>query len=516
MSRRAIVYAALFFTAVACAATYPLVRLDHPQVPNADDSMFNVWRLAWVAHQVTRDPAAIFDANIFYPARLTLAYSDAMLALGIVGAPAIWLGVPPVIVHNILMIGSFAGAALAAFVLCRQLTKSTSAALVGGLIFGFAPYRFAHIMHLELLWTAPMPLSLLVLHRATERDRKVRDGLLLGVLVALQAYCSLYYAAFLALFIALWSLATGLMSDGAVRKRVLICVAIGGIVGLVATAPYGYVYYKARQEVGSRDASEIRSYSAQPMDYLQPNPENRMYRRPPAQAHEERSLFPGITATLLAVLGLIGCRNRVAALYGVLLVLAFDLSLGLNGLLYPLVSSAVPLLSSLRAPARFSSLFLVSLSVLAAMGLHWLSAKVPAWGKYLLTTIVVVTCMAEYWSAPLIVRAPIIRPPHVQQWLRTIPNTVILDLPVPVPDQLWGWEPNFQYLSIFHWHRLINGYSGYPARSYIDTLTRLEDFPTERGIRHLRSLGVQYVVVHEKTVRGRPVWEDRRTPERPS
>ena len=502
MSRRAIVYTALLFGVVACATTYPLVRLDHPQVPNADDSYFNTWRLAWVAHQLPRDPAAIFDANIFYPARLTLAYSDAMLALGIVAAPAIWLGVHPVIVHNLLMMASFAAAALGAFVLCFHLTKSTSAAIVGGLIFGFAPYRFAHIMHLELLWTAPMPLALFVLHRAIERDRPLRDGLLVGVLVALQAYCSLYYAAFLGLFIGLWTVVIGLMSENAARRRLVICVSIGAMTSLALTAPYGYVYYKARQEVGARDATEIQRYSAQPTDYIQPNPGNRMYRRPPAEAHEERSLFPGATASLLALLALIGRRSRVAVLYGVLLVLAFDLSLGLNGLLYPVASSAVPLLSSLRAPARFSSLFLVSLSVLAAVGLTWLSTRMPSWGRYAITTIVAAACMVEYWSAPLMVRAPILRPPSVQQWLRTIPNTVILDLPVPETDKLWGWETTFQYLSIFHWHRLINGYSGYPARDYIDTLSQLEDFPTAKGIAHLRFLGVQYIVVHERMYEG--------------
>jgi hypothetical protein len=502
MFRRAVLHAALLFALVACAATYPLVRLDHPQVPNADDSYFNVWRLAWVAHQLPIDPTRLFDANIFHPARNTLAYSDAMLGLGIAAAPAIWLGVHPVVVHNVLMIASFVAAALGAFVLCRHLTKSVAAGIVGGLIFGFAPYRFAHIMHLELLWTAPMPLALFVLHRASERDRSVSDGLLLGLLVALQAYCSLYYAAFLALFIGLWTVFRALMSDGLVRRRIAVCVVVGALSGFALSAPYGYVYYQARQEVGSRDASEIRRYSAEPFDYLQPNPDNRLYRRPPAQAHEERSLFPGITAMLLAVLALLGQRNRLVVLYGLLLVLAFDLSLGLNGVLYPVVSSVVPLLSSLRAPSRFASLFLLSLSVLAGIGWHWVGSKLPRWGLPIATVLVAVVCLAEYWSAPLMVRAPIMRPPHVQQWLRTVPNTVIVDLPLPEPESLWNYEVTFQYYSIFHWHRLVNGYSGYPAKDYVRTLTRLEDFPTPRAIAELRSLGVQYVVVHERMYQG--------------
>jgi hypothetical protein len=79
---------------------------------------------------------------------------------------------------------------------------------------------------------------------------------------------------------------------------------------------------------------------------------------------------------------------------------------------------------------------------------------------------------------------------------------VIVDLPLPEPESLWNYEVTFQYYSIFHWHRLVNGYSGYPAKDYVRTLTRLEDFPTPRAIAELRSLGVQYVVVHERMYQG--------------
>ena len=30
------------------------------------DALFGVWRVAWIAHQLRRDPAHLFDANIFY------------------------------------------------------------------------------------------------------------------------------------------------------------------------------------------------------------------------------------------------------------------------------------------------------------------------------------------------------------------------------------------------------------------------------------------------------------------
>ncbi len=486
----------LFFVAVACVMTYPLARFDQPVLPDVNDSYFNVWRLAWVAHQIGRDPFALFDTNIFYPLRNTLAYSDAMLALGLIATPAINLGLHPVIVHNVLIVAAFVSAAFCAYLLCRHLTGSTSAALVGGLIFGFAPYRFGHIGHLELLWTAPMPLALLILHKAEQSEFSRRNGLILGAVVALQAYCSLYYAAFLTIFIGLWTLISLTLADGARRRRLLYCVITGGVTGLLITAPYGYVYYNAHRELGARDAYEIRTHSARPSDYLRASVQNKVYRV--AEASEERSLFPGITAAVLGVCALLLQRGRRAVLYGLLMVLAFDLSLGLNGLTYPIIASGFPLINSLRAPARFSALFLLSLSVLGALGAHALVQSLSSHFRTAVITALAVLCLIEYWSAPLSTRTPVLTRPAVHQWLRAHNDSVILELPVPTPTTLWLYENTYQYMSIFHWSRLVNGYSGFAPRSYIATLDAMKDFPGPASFARLQELGVQYVIVHER------------------
>lgn len=63
--------------ALAVVHTWPLAlapgRLSRHD--NAD-TMLNEWIVAWVVHQAPRDPAALFDANIFFPERRTLAFSS--------------------------------------------------------------------------------------------------------------------------------------------------------------------------------------------------------------------------------------------------------------------------------------------------------------------------------------------------------------------------------------------------------------------------------------------------------
>jgi hypothetical protein len=91
-------------------------HVAHPrQVPDRGDPVFSAWRLARFAHQVAHDPAHLFDGNIFYPRHWTLAYSDATLLQGTLGAPFIWAGVDPLLVANALCLIAFPLCGLAFF-----------------------------------------------------------------------------------------------------------------------------------------------------------------------------------------------------------------------------------------------------------------------------------------------------------------------------------------------------------------------------------------------------------------
>ena len=59
------------------------------------------------------------------------------------------------------------------------------------MIFGFAPYHFAHLGHVQLQALYFMPLSFLWLHRLFQRERR-RDTVMLGVVLGLQAVSSIY------------------------------------------------------------------------------------------------------------------------------------------------------------------------------------------------------------------------------------------------------------------------------------------------------------------------------------
>ena len=77
---------------------------------------------------------------------------------------------------------TFPLSAIGAYLLGYELTKRHDAAFIAGLLFGFAPYRIAHLPQIQSLASFPMPFALLGLHRYLADDprrtmaRAVRGG----------------------------------------------------------------------------------------------------------------------------------------------------------------------------------------------------------------------------------------------------------------------------------------------------------------------------------------------------
>ena len=68
-----------------------------------------------------------------------------------------------------VLVLSLVASALAMHAFAREVTGSRWAALVAGTVWGFWPYHFAHLGHLQLQATYAMPLVALALHRLVAR-----------------------------------------------------------------------------------------------------------------------------------------------------------------------------------------------------------------------------------------------------------------------------------------------------------------------------------------------------------
>jgi hypothetical protein len=489
--RRPLPAAIALLAALTVIITWPAALHLGTRVPGHDDPLFSMWRLAWIAHALPHDPRHLFDANIFYPHLRTLAYSDAMLFEGIVAAPFLWAGMNPVVVYNLMFFAGIVSSGAGMFVLVRYLTGDIGAALVAAVIFTVAPYRIEHFIHLELQWTVWMPLALWAVHRTFDGGG-FRFGALTGVFLWLQIISCVYYGAFLGLIVAV--LALLLLAVRPQEARATIGpLCLGGLLAAALTLPYALPYLAATRELGPRPAGEVLMFSAEWASYLAAPHQNWLWGWTAwGYGGNELHLFPGVAAFLLAAIGLAYQPRSVAWIYFALTVLAVELSLGLNGAFYRWLYEHTFAFRGFRAPARFAILACCAMSVLAGFGYQFLQrvlAARPA-RRFLLTAVLVVVVM-ESGSSPLELAVQPTDVPPVYRFLRTVAPSVILELPAE------NYEPTYMFWSTYHWHWLVNGYSGYTPGDHLDTATLMRTFPDDESLARLRELGVRYVLLHQ-------------------
>jgi hypothetical protein len=417
-----------------------------------------------------------------------------MLVEGTVAAPLLWAGVPPVLVHNLLLLGAIVASAAGVFVLVRTLTGSAAGGIVAGTVFAFVPYRFDHFMHMELQWTMWMPWTFWAVHRAIESAR-VRDGLLAGVFFSLQMLSSIYYGMFLAISLLVGG-AVLLLRRLPAARRSLRVIAPGVVLALVVCGMYSQPYIETSRSVGPRDVLEIRSYSARHESYLVSMPNSPMWGWVlPDENRAERRLFPGALATALAAAALIAGRS-LALPYLAVGVVMFDLSLGFSGLTFPLLYDNVPIFHGLRAISRAGIFVLFAIATLAGLGFSAVAVRASAPIRTALTAAVCAAMLLEYRVTALPLRSYDNDPSAVESWLRGQPPGVVVHLPMGELESLPGPEAHYAYLSTFHWKPIVNGYSGYFPESFLDRVRAMRSFPDDVAMAQLRRDGVRYVVVH--------------------
>ena len=505
-SRRHVAFAAAFFVALTALTVPPGVLHLRDRVANHTDSLFSVWRVSWVAHALATDPTHLFDANIFHPEPRALALSDAMIVPASIGAPMLWAGGHRIVVYNLLLLAGFALSGLSAYVLAYGLTRQTGAALLAGVVFAFAPYRFDHYEHLELQWAMWIPLGLWALHRSMASG-SWRASMLVGASIALQMMSSMYYGVFFATYLVV--LAPLAWRAGDQRRRGSACrrIAVGVVVSAVVLAPYLLPYVLSRATVGARDSREVAAFSARWTDFLGTPDVNRTYGFTSQWwGGSERRLFPGATAAALTAAALLPPWSAASIAYGAGGVLAVDLCRGTNGVLFPLLQAHVLPYRALRAPGRAGILVLLSVAVLAAIGFARVTARVRSRPlRTVAAALAIAVALFEYRTSPALQTVPRQLPP-VYDWLRSEPPTVVAELPLPIVDQPDSVrDDGYMFYSTFHWHPLVNGYSGHYPASFLDLLGRMQHFPSEDGLAALRQRGVETLVVHEQVLHAGPL-----------
>ncbi|HEY4347115.1 MAG TPA: hypothetical protein VGM80_05955 [Gaiellaceae bacterium] len=167
------------------------------------------WSFAWWPHALTSWTNPLFTHAIYAPQGINLTWTTSVPVLAYVFWP-VTAAFGPAVAFNVAAIVLPALAAWTAFLLCRHLTGSVWASLVGGYLFGFSSYILGHQLagHLNLTAVFLLPLAALAVIRFVQgelggRGLAVRLGLLLALQLGISTEVALTLTVVLALCLAL-------------------------------------------------------------------------------------------------------------------------------------------------------------------------------------------------------------------------------------------------------------------------------------------------------------------------
>ncbi len=482
------------------------------------DVLLYVWTLAWDVHALTTAPLSLLDANVFHPAAWALARADHFLGHLPLFAPIYAVTRNPVLGHQTALWLCFPLSALAMHAAVRSWTGSTPAAVVAGVLFGFAPWRSTQLGHLQLQATMYLPLALLAAER-TVRTGSRSAWIALAIATGMQALCSVYLAFVVAL--AVTAMAIGTAGDRAGAWRAVGVTATAALLALGSALPYLILARTgAFSGLGGGGAERIALLGANPLGTFV------LRSRPPST---DGYWFLGWVCIALAATAVVARpsgRGDAAIRRGLLLVLVagWIASLGYSRALtsgdsvpLPLgwLAGLIPSFGTFRAPVRLGLGVALAAPALAGLGVAFLARRLrSAAGP--LAGVVLATIVAEFWPAPVPLRAvPDI--PAVYGWLHAAPPGPVLEVPAGFVDDdfradVWAvrWQSGYQYASTTHWQRLLNGYSAYPPQSFFFLMAIARRLPEADALADLVDLtGLRWLVVHRAslTAAERAAWE---------
>jgi hypothetical protein len=502
--RRAVVLAIavfFFYCVVAIVMTWPIAKAPaRLSIPNPD-LLSHAWSVAWVVHQAFANPILVFDANIYWPYDLSLAYGESLFAQSALAAPLLLLGCNPILAYNFLLLMSFGIGGLGAYLLAREISGSRSAAFLAGLTYAFCAYKWQHLVHLGPVTTQWFPFVILCFRRSAHRPTLMRLAAL-TLFVTLQALSSGYYAVLMAVLLGTLLLvyARRLWRRAAWRS-IAAMLSLSVVIALLTGWPYRVI--QMRHGI-ARSREMCVHWSARPSSYLYPGeyvgrsslPHIRWLRGWVGRSAEP--LFPGLLAVVLSIVAVAASRRREAVRLALALgIVSFVLSLGPEVRIGSMSVTGpfewlrhVPPVNMMRVPSRIGVLTIMAFTLLTALG--WARIMRPRSFRVRSLATILSGAFLIYEGFPFGLSnsiRPIPPPPPYVHWLARARRGPVLELP-------YESSPIFMVWSTAHWQPLVNGWGAFPAPLADSLGGEGQGFPRRAFTRRIQQAGVRYVVAH--------------------
>jgi len=357
------------------------------------DARFNNVILEHLFRWVAGKDASLWSPPYFYPYPGTLTFSDNHFGTGLVYVCMRLLGLGP----EGAFIGWYTLAAPLNFISCyyvlRRMGLSPKGSAVGAFIFTFAFNVSARHGHAQLSYRYAVPLAMLALQRLVETHAP-RQLALVALWVTLQFYASIYLGYFLVLLLVAYAVMQTIMPAtpeasrphqavlGSLtrtwRDRSMGCIATIALCGgALVLLFYPYMHYSKLYQL-TRDFTEIHSMLPRPGSYLLADG-SMIWGKLSARItglpmRWEHQMFFGASACALALLGIVGWRDRQAKIAAGAILFLVVLTLDVHGHSIYFLFYKLPLVNAIRGVSRIGLVMVFPVAFLAGRGLDYLLA----------------------------------------------------------------------------------------------------------------------------------------------
>jgi hypothetical protein len=274
------------YAALTVVMTWPLTPGLARDVPgDLGDSLLNLWILGWGAENVPRVLTGrlalrgLWDANIFHPEPLALAFSEHLFGEVLQILPLHAITGNLILAYNLIFLSSFVLSGLGMYVLVRELLgergRFSWPAFAAGLIYAFVPFRIAQVAHIQSVNSQWMPFVLYGFRRfivppaAAVSPRRYLPLALGAAALLMQNWSCGYYLIFFAPFVALFVVHQMAAANRIADWRAWTAFAVAAIVVAAGTWPFLSLYLDAQRVHGfERSLGEVIRFSADVYSYV--------------------------------------------------------------------------------------------------------------------------------------------------------------------------------------------------------------------------------------------------------
>lgn len=379
--------------------TYPVSFSK--MIPGDGDAYQFLWFIWWYKKALLSASSPYFSQYIFYPTGVNLAFSAITPFNGIVSIPLQYIfGLTKT--YNILWLSSYIFSGYGTYLLVKYLTGDLKAAFIAGLIFMFSPYHAVHALgHLNLLTIEWIPFYVLYLLK-TVNEQSSKNAVYASFFLLLAFLSEYTYAVYLSFFTALYLLYLFYENKNYVTsKSVVKRLVLMGINFTFLVLPFAYPLLKELLVSNSNYMYNegFVTFSADLLSFFIPAQFHPVFGQFVNPFYEnftgnvaEFTVFAGYAVLILSIIAFLKIKTKEVKFWVLSTAICFVFCLGpllhINGIFTGTVEDInfaiplpyaiimkIPIVSIARAPSRWDSMVMLSLSVLSGYGLSYINKK---------------------------------------------------------------------------------------------------------------------------------------------